>query len=64
MTRMQWSALADCLDEARRRAVAQGGGDVVVLGRDGREIWREHVSRLGHAHPVRTTGGAPTCRPT
>lgn len=54
MTRMQWAALSDCLDEARRQAAADGGRDVVVLGRDGREIWREHVDRLGHAHPVHT----------
>ena len=49
-----YRTLADALAEARRQAASAGGGDVVVHSRAGREIWREHVSRLGHAHPVST----------
>lgn len=54
MSDTTYYALADALADARRQVQADGGGDVVVFGRDGREIWREHVDRLGHAHPVRT----------
>ena len=51
--------LADALAEARRRVQADGGGDVVVFGHDDREVWREHVDRLGNAHPVRVRPERP-----